>query len=56
MSTPAFESATELARRIRSCEIGCVELLDYFIRRIQTYNPSVNAIVVQDLDAARQLA
>jgi hypothetical protein len=34
MSTPAFESATESARRIRSREIGCVELLDYFIRLI----------------------
>ena len=53
MSTLAFRSATELARMVRAREIGCVELLDYFVGRMESYNPAVNAIIVQDLDAAR---
>jgi amidase len=56
MSELAFKSATELARMIRSRDVGCTELLDYFIGRMNTYNPSVNAIIVQDLDAAHARA
>jgi amidase len=56
MSDLAFKPATELARMIRSREIGCAELLDYFIGRMETHNPNVNAIIVQDLDTARRRA
>ncbi len=56
MSDLAFKPATELARIIRAREIGCAELLDYFIGRMETHNPSVNAIIVQDLDTARRRA
>jgi amidase len=52
----AFRSATELARQIRSKEIGCVELLDHFIARVRTYNPAVNAIIVKDFDRAHERA
>ena len=52
----AFRSATELARQIRAKEIGCVELLDYFLARVQKYNPAVNAIIVKDFDRARERA
>ena len=56
MSVLGFKSATELARLVRAREVGCLELLDYFIGRMEKYNPSVNAIIVQDLDVARKRA
>ena len=56
MSVLGFKSATELARMVRAREVGCLELLDYFIGRMEKYNPSVNAIIVQDLDVARKRA
>jgi amidase len=52
----AFESATALARRIRSREIGCRELLDHFIGRVERFNPAINAVVVRDFDRARTAA
>lgn len=52
----AFESATTLAAKLRAREIGCTELLEYFIARGDKYGRAVNAIVVQDLDRARQRA
>jgi amidase len=54
--TLGFESATELARKLRDREIGAVELLDYFAARVARYNPQVNAIIVQDFDSARKRA
>jgi len=56
MSVLGFKSATELAHLVRSREVGCLELLDYFIGRMEKYNPSVNAIIVQDRDVARKRA
>jgi len=52
----AFESASVLAAKLRAREIGCGELLDYFIARGDTHGSAVNAIVVRDLDRARQRA
>ena len=46
MSEIAFLSATELAARIRSREIGCEELLRHYLQRVDRYNGAVNAIVV----------
>ena len=54
--TLAFETATELARKIRVKEIGSLELTDYFIRRIEKHDGSVNAVVVRDFDRAREAA
>ena len=51
MSDIAFKSAVELAQLIKRRDIGCVELLEHYLDRVQRYNPSLNAIVV--LDAAR---
>jgi amidase len=56
MSILAFQSATVLAAKLRAREIGCRELLDYFIARSEAYGQAVNAIVVRDLDRARQKA
>lgn len=52
----AFLSATELASRIRSRRIGCLELLDHFLARVERYNPRLNAVVVLDAARARERA
>jgi amidase len=51
-----FLSATEIARRIRSREVSCLEVLESYIARAERYNPIVNAIVVKDFDRARARA
>ncbi len=56
MTEPAFASATELARRIKSKEIGCVELLTYYLDRVDRFNPALNAIIVDIRDEARARA
>ncbi|MDG2334975.1 MAG: amidase [Myxococcota bacterium] len=52
----AFASATELASKIQAKEVGCLELLDYFLARVERFNPELNAIVVQDTERARARA
>jgi amidase len=56
MSDMAFNSAIELAQLIKRREIGCVELLDYYLERVRRYNPQLNAIVVLDEARARARA
>ena len=53
---PALQSATALASEIRERRIGCLELLEHFIARVERFNPDLNAIVVLDLDRARERA
>ena len=53
MSELSFASATTLARMIRAKEIGCLELLDHYLQRVDTLNAPLNAIVFQDREAAR---
>ena len=48
----AFASATELARRIKAREVGCVELLKLYLERVDAFNGGLNAIVVQMRDEA----
>jgi amidase/aspartyl-tRNA(Asn)/glutamyl-tRNA(Gln) amidotransferase subunit A len=52
----AFTSATELADRIRRRELSPVEVVDATIARIDERNPSLNAIVYQGFDEARERA
>ena len=56
MTDIAYASATELAEQIRLRKIGSLELLGHFVARMEKYNPAVNAIVVTDLDRAREQA
>jgi amidase len=56
MDQPAFASAGELAREIRDRRIGCLELLDLYLARADRYNPALNAIIVWQIEAARQRA
>jgi amidase len=53
MTNASFKGALALATDIRSRRVGCVELLDYFWKRTERFNPKLNAIVVDDLDRAR---
>ena len=53
--TLAFESATELAARIRQRTLGSRELTEYFIDRIQRFDRAdkpINAVVVADFERA----
>ena len=56
MSETAFVSATELARRIRTKEVGCVELLNFYFDRVDRFNPALNALIVQMRDDALERA
>ena len=56
MTDIAFASATKLAGMIRRKTIGCLELLEHYLARVEKYNPKINAIVVTDFDAARKRA
>jgi len=52
----AFSSAARLALDVREKRIGCRELLDLYLRRLDAIDPAVNAIVVRDIDRARSRA
>ena len=39
---------------IRRRKIGCLELLDHYLDRVEKYNPTLNAIMATDLPAARK--
>lgn len=56
MNIPAFASAVEVARDVRSGDISSVELVEHLLERINTYNPPLNALVTIDADGARQRA
>ena len=53
---PSFQSATRLAERTRSGELGCLDLLEHFIARVERLDPRINAVVVRDFDRARARA
>ena len=52
----AFTTVVELAGRIRRRELSPVEVLDATIERIETRNPSLNALVYLGFDDARAAA
>src|SRR3984893_13914210 len=56
MQDIAFWSAKRLARHIRRRKIGCLELLDHYLARVERHNSSLNAIIVTDIPAARKRA
>ncbi|MGH6954002.1 MAG: amidase [Alphaproteobacteria bacterium] len=55
LATP-FRSAKALAAEIRRKKIGCLELLDLYLSRVEKHNPSLNAIIATDLEGARKRA
>ena len=51
-----FQTAKQLAAAIRKKKIGCLELLDLYLARVEAHNPALNAIVVNDAERARKHA
>ena len=56
MTQLSYKSANELAKMVLDKEISSSELLEYFIKRVESYNPSINAIIVKNYDEARKQA
>jgi amidase len=52
----AFSSAKRLASQLRSRKVGCLELLDHYLDRVERYNPAINAIIAMDVEGARKRA
>ena len=51
-----FRTATELRALIASRQLGCVELLDAHVARIEAVNPALNAIVTETFERGRENA
>jgi len=51
-----FRSAKQLAALIRRKKIGCLELLDLYLGRVERYNPKLNAIIFMNTEGARKRA
>ncbi len=56
MDDVAFFPAFKLARMIRDRQLGCLELLDFYLERVAKFNPRLNAVVAWQVDAARERA
>ena len=59
MGQPAvdgFAPAHEMLRALRERRVSAVELLDLHLRRIERYNPTLNAIVTPNYERAREAA
>jgi amidase len=53
---PTFLSATSLANHVRAGKIGAMELLDHYIASVEQHDNRINAIVVRDIERARDHA
>ena len=51
-----FQTAKQLAAAVRKKKIGCLELLDLYLKRVEAYNPELNAIIATDIEGARKRA
>ena len=51
-----FPTAKQLAAAVRTKKIGCLELLDLYLKRVEAYNPELNAIIATDIEGARKRA
>ena len=56
MSFNPFAPAHKLAAAIRQQKIGSLELLNAYLKRIERFNPTLNAIVVLDIERAKKQA
>ncbi len=52
----AFFSASRLSELIRRREIGALELLELYLKRIEQFNSALNAVIWLDSDRARRRA
>jgi amidase len=51
-----FQTAKQLASAVARKKIGCLELLDLYLKRVEAHNPSLNAIIATDIEGARKRA
>ncbi|MBI3710672.1 MAG: amidase, partial [Proteobacteria bacterium] len=51
-----FRTAKQLAAAVKARKIGCLELLDLYLQRVEKYNPALNAIIATDIPGARKRA
>src|SRR6476659_4229570 len=56
MTALPFHTAKQLASAIRKKKIGCLELLDFYLRRVKAHNPKLNAIIAMAIEGARKRA
>src|SRR5258705_9957755 len=56
MDDITLKPATAIAQALRQRKIGSRELLEHFVKRIERFNPKLNAVVTLDLDRARVAA
>jgi amidase len=49
-----FSTATEMLQALRQGQLSAVELLELHLRRIERYNPTLNAIITPNYDDARR--
>ena len=56
MADIALKSASELASMIQNKQIGCRELLDHCLARVEKYDGELNAIPVRDFARAQSRA
>ena len=54
MANLAFESAVSLASKVRDKEISAVELLEFYLQRVERHNPALNAIIFTQIEKARE--
>jgi len=52
----AFAPALSLASKIRHKDISARELLEFYLQRVEQYNPRLNAIIFRQDEKARQRA
>lgn len=51
-----YSTTTELSEAIRGRELSAREVLDAHIAQIERHNPAVNAVVIHDIEKARERA
>jgi amidase len=56
VSLDPFAPATAMLRALRGRRVSAVELLDLHLRHIERHNPTLNALVTPDFEAARRAA
>ncbi len=56
MTALHYQSAKRLCALIRARKVGCLELLEHYLLRIERYNGTINAVIWMDKRGARQRA
>lgn len=56
MTDLAWRSAARLASLVRRRKLGCLELLDHYLARVERFNPVLNAVIATDVPRARRRA